>query len=135
MKLVVDANILFSALIKEGMTKKILFDLSYELYSPAFIFEEFKKHQNEILFKTHRTNEEFYKILESLKEIISFVPDEDFTDYIEGAEKICPDYDDSAYFALALKLNCPIWSGEKSFKEQSKIKVFNTKELVEEFFK
>jgi len=131
MKLVVDANILFSALIKEGMTKKILFDLSYELYSPAFIFEEFKKHQNEILFKTHRTNEEFYKILESLKEIISFVPDEDFTDYIEGAEKICPDYDDSAYFALALKLNCGIWTEDKKLKEQNKINIYSTKDLIE----
>ena len=133
MKLVIDANILFSALIKEGMTKKILFDLDYELYSPIFIFEEFRKHQEEILSKTHRTTEEFYLILESLKEIISFIPEEEFVDYFEAAEKICPDPDDIVYFALALKLDCGIWSEDKKLKEQKRIKIYSAKDLVKDF--
>jgi len=39
---------------------------------------------------------------------------------------------DIPYFALALKLNCPIWSNEPEFKEQSKIKIFNTQDLRNE---
>ena len=34
------------------------------------------------------------------------------------------------YFALALKLDCPIWAQEKAFKKkQSRIRVFHTTEL------
>ena len=34
-----------------------------------------------------------------------------------------------AYFALALKLNCAIWSNDKKLKEQNKIQVCSTHEL------
>jgi len=38
------------------------------------------------------------------------------------------------FFALAIKLDCGIWSNEKALKEkQTKVGVFNTKELVELF--
>ncbi len=40
---------------------------------------------------------------------------------------------DAPYFALALHLNCAIWSGDKALKGQLKVKVFNIKELVDEF--
>lgn len=133
MRLVVDANILFSALIKESMTKRILFNLFYELYSPIFVFKEFKKYKEEILSKTHRRKEEFYEVLENLKEVISFIPEEEFEDYFEEAEKICPDPNDAIYFALALKLNCGIWSNDKKLKEQNKINVYSTEDLVKGF--
>ena len=34
------------------------------------------------------------------------------------------------YFALALKLDCPIWSNEKAFKKQSVVKAFSTSDLI-----
>lgn len=37
---------------------------------------------------------------------------------------------DSEYFALALKLNCAIWSNDKRLKQQDKIKVYSTEDLV-----
>ena len=49
--------------------------------------------------------------------------------YVEEAEKLTPDPDDMAYFALALKLNCSILSNDKKLKEQNKIEVYNTHEL------
>ena len=44
---------------------------------------------------------------------------------------ISPDADDTAYIALALHLNCPIWSNDKKLKKQDKVKVITTKELLE----
>jgi predicted nucleic acid-binding protein len=41
-----------------------------------------------------------------------------------------PHLKDVEYFALALKLDCPIWSNEKAFKKQSRVKVISTKELI-----
>jgi predicted nucleic acid-binding protein len=52
MRLFVDANILFSALIKDSLTAKILVDDRLKLYTPEFLFEEFAKYEDYILKKT-----------------------------------------------------------------------------------
>ncbi len=44
MQLVVDANVLFSAMIKSGETRRILLLSEHDLYAPEFMIEEFKKH-------------------------------------------------------------------------------------------
>ena len=81
MKLVVDANILFSALIKKGKTSELLLDLSLELFTPEYVLIEFENHRQEILDKTKRTHEEFNEIFEILKEIIKIIPKEDFKEF------------------------------------------------------
>jgi predicted nucleic acid-binding protein len=67
MKLVIDANIIFALLIKEGKTSSIFFNLLLDLYSPEFVLEEIEKHKNEILNKTKRSEEEFYKIFKLIR--------------------------------------------------------------------
>jgi predicted nucleic acid-binding protein len=131
MNLVADANILFSSLIKEGKTQELLLDFSFNLFTPEFIFTEFEKHKEEILEKTNRSPEEFNDVFNTLKEVINIVPKEEFKEFIEEAEKITPDPDDVMYFALALKLSCPIWSNDKKLKNQDKVRVYTTKELID----
>ena len=43
--------------------------------------------------------------------------------------KISPHSKDVPYFALALAFNAAIWSDEKAFKKQNKVKIFSTEEL------
>ncbi|MBI4895257.1 MAG: hypothetical protein HY831_02060 [Candidatus Aenigmarchaeota archaeon] len=52
---------------------------------------------------------------------------------MEEVEKIFPDHNDIKYFALALKLNCGIWTNEKILKEQNKIPIYSTEELINIF--
>ena len=130
MDLIVDANILFAALIKEGFTDRLLFNGKFHLFTPEFIFTEFEKHKKEILEKTERSEEEFFRVLEVLKRRVTLVPLEELTSYVKKAEEITPDPDDMAYFALALHLNCSIWSNDKELKEQDIIKIYHTHELV-----
>ena len=129
MDLVIDANVLFSALIKDSFAYNLLFGGSFHLFTPEYIFTELEKYKEEILKKTERTTEEFFRLLETLKRRIVIFPLEELVPYVEEAENITPDPDDVAYFALALKLNCAIWSNDKKLKEQNKIKVYNTHEL------
>ena len=129
MDLVIDANVLFSALIKDSFAYNLLFSGSFHLFTPEYIFTELEKHKEELLKKTERTDEDFFRLLETLKRRIVIVPLEELASYVEEAEKLTPDPDDMAYFALALKLNCAIWSNDKKLKEQDKIKVYNTHEL------
>jgi len=51
MYLIVDANILFAALIKQGKTDELLFVDHLHLFAPEFILIEFEKHKKEILQK------------------------------------------------------------------------------------
>ncbi|MEK6903702.1 MAG: PIN domain-containing protein [Nanoarchaeota archaeon] len=131
MDLVVDANILFAALIKDSFSYNLLFSDKFHLFTPEYIFTELEKHKEEILEKTERTTEEFFRLLEILKRRIVLVPLEELVPYIEEAEELTPDPDDMTYFALALKLNCAIWSNDKKLKEQDNIKVYHSHELTE----
>ena len=130
MDLVVDANVLFSALIKDSFAHNLFFNERFQLFTPEYIFAEFEKHKEEILKKTERTEEEFFQTLEILKQKIVIVPLEELIPYIEEAEKSTPGPDDMAYFALALRLNCAIWSNDKRLKKQNKIRIYNTHELI-----
>ena len=130
MKLVVDANVLFSALIKQSKTLELLLHPFFELYSVEFIFQEFEKHKDKVLEKTYVSSEDFNEVFEKIKKIITFIKEEDLIEYLEEADLITPDPDDVIYFALALKLNCPIWSQDKKLKQQDKIKIYSTEELV-----
>jgi predicted nucleic acid-binding protein len=130
MILVVDANILFSALIKNSLTAELIFNEDITLYTCEFILEEFFKYEDVIQKKTRRTKEEFIQIMHQLKEVISVVPKEEYLSFMNEAEKISPDIKDTLYFALALKLNCAIWSNDKQLKKQDKIKVYSTSEIM-----
>lgn len=133
MDLVVDANVLFSALIKEGFTTELMFSDQIRLFAPEFLLEEFFKHENEILEKTKRNKDDFSDILEILKLIIKITPAEEFDIYTTEAEAISPDPDDVQYFALALKLQCGIWSNDKMLKEQNSVSVYSTEEIAKKF--
>jgi len=132
MKLVVDANILFSFFLKDSKTREIIisFDI-FEFYTPAFALEELLHHKEEICRKCKISEEEFKEIFNYLSLFVKIIPEEKFKDLARKASEISPHEKDIPYFALALKIKCPIWSSEKAFKNQTKIKVFSTKDLVE----
>ncbi len=132
MKLVVDANILFAALIKEGSTAELLISDKLQLFAPDFLFKEFAKYEELILKKTHRSKEEFHQFLEILQEQITIVQKKEIIPYMEKAEKISPDPKDTVYLALAIALKSDIWSNDKKLKQdQKEINVLSTEELIE----
>lgn len=131
MDLIIDANIVFAALIKEGLTAELILEPEIHLFAPEFLFEEIDKHKEEILKKTSRSKGEVEELIEFLKLKIEIVPKEDFEMCITEAEGICPDPNDYMYFALALKLRIPIWTNERDLKEkQNIVKVYSTKDLL-----
>ena len=131
MKLIVDANVLFSALIKDGLTAELLISDKLQLFAPEFLFTEFAKYEDLILRKTHRNEEEFNNFLGILKEQIFIVPKKEIIPFMDEADKISPDPKDKLYLALAIALKSSIWSNDKKLKQgQDKITVFSTEELL-----
>ena len=134
MDLVVDANEIFAALIKESKTHELIFDEKLHLLTTEFFFTEFNKHSEEIQEKTEKTEEELNNLFDVLKKKITLIPLEELLPFVDEAEKISPDPDDVAYIALALKLKCAIWSQDRKLKEkQNTIQVYSTEELIKMF--
>ncbi len=135
MLLVTDANVLFAALIAGGgtfrvfVTNKILG--KFRFVAPEYLFVEIREHLDEILEKTKLSQEELDVVLNFLEEQIEVIPFEEFEDKYDEVEKISPDPDDIPYFALALKLNCAIWTNDKKLKEQNAVKVYTTHEIMQ----
>ena len=131
MELIVDANIIFAALIRDSITAKLLFVDDLHLYTPEFLLDEVKKYQKYLSNKTHRTKEEFESVYNVIKKRIVFIPMNYITPFIKKADKISPDPDDSVYFAAALKMNISIWSNDKRLTKQDKVKIYATHDLYE----
>lgn len=132
MELIIDANIIFAALIKGSHTRHLLLREDVSLYAPEFLFDECVKHSAMLSSKTGLAEKELVALLEELVLIanVQTIPFEDFRVYMKKAEEISPDPDDTHYVALALKLGCAIWSNDKNLKEkQNVVKVYSTKDL------
>ncbi|MDO8467858.1 MAG: PIN domain-containing protein [Nanoarchaeota archaeon] len=131
MKLVVDTNILMTCFWKNSETKKaIMLNDNLDLIAPEFSLEEIDKYRNEIIKKTKISEEEFKVSKIDLAISVKFFPLEKYKDFLRQAFEISPDPDDIDFFALALKLNCPIWSNDKKLKDQDKIKVYSTGDIL-----
>jgi predicted nucleic acid-binding protein len=130
MKLVVNTNILFSFFNEKSKARELSILPELELYSPSFSLDEIEKNKLEILKRFSLSESQFSLIRNLLIAVIKFVPKEEYSKFFSEAKKISPDPDDVDFFALALKLNCPLWSEDKRLKKQSRIKVFSTSELV-----
>jgi predicted nucleic acid-binding protein len=131
MDLVVDANILFAALIKENITSELLLKREFHLFAPDFIFIEFEKYRDYLKNKSERTDEDFDHLLEIFKRNTELIQKEEIQQYIEKAKSITPDIGDVPYIAIAQKLQIPIWSNDKDLKEkQSEIVIYSTADLM-----
>ena len=134
MKLVIDANVLFAALIKHGNTRILVLFPEFDLYCPEFIIQEFKKHIESLSIKSGLAPQELEALLEEIINTaeIKIIKANEFINE-ETIKKIhFIDSDDLEYISLATELNCPLWSNDKELKKQSIIKIITTKELIEQ---
>lgn len=130
MDLILDANVLFSAILRDGTSAALLFAEGITLYAPEFLFEELAKYQEMLMRRTDRTASQFSAMLGALSEIIHIVPKEEYQPFITTAMQLSPDPNDAMYFALALKLRCAIWSNDKQLNEQDRVRIISTTALV-----
>jgi predicted nucleic acid-binding protein len=132
MRLVVDTNILFSFFKKDSFTRRfILSHPEIELFTPLYVFEELEEHKDEIKSKAKIGDIVFELSKKELREYVTVVPLDEFKDFWEEAKQISPDSDDVEYLAVALSLDCAIWSKDRDLKEkQFRVVVVTTEELT-----
>ncbi|MBS3138956.1 PIN domain-containing protein [Candidatus Woesearchaeota archaeon] len=133
MRIVLDSNILFAALIKDSMVRKIILQYDGKFLFPSFIFDELEKHKTELLTKSGLQREEFDHLLKKILGKVEVVPPGILGLYKERAFEIMKDIDldDVLFIACALHYKgCAIWSDDKDMKKQTEIKVLTTREIV-----
>lgn len=132
MKLVVDANILFSFFKKASSTRRfILSHPEIELFTPVYVFDELEEHKRDVKSKAKIDERIFELSKKELSEYVTILPLEEFKDFWAAAKQISPDPDNVEYLAVALSLGCAIWSNDRDLKEkQSRVVVVTTEELT-----
>lgn len=133
MKLVADTNRIIAALIKDSTSRKILLNKNFQFTSIVFTKTEIKKHEEEILQKSRLSEQEYAELFEKLFKKIELVDEKDIkTQFVKKGIKIMKNIDesDSLFVAIALQEKCAVWSDDKHFLKQKKVKVLTTKELI-----
>ncbi len=135
MKFVLDTNIILSALIKNGLTRKVIKDLEFKFFVPSFSLSEIKKYKKYVCKKSSLTENQFDSLLECLFENIEIVKINFYEKYLKSSKELITDIKDVPFLACATSLKADIWSDDGDFQKQKKVRVFTTQEFVKKFFK
>ncbi len=132
MKIVVDTSEIISAVIRDSKAREIIINSGFIM--PLIVFEEVKKYEALIIEKSRLSREEVWKMIKILCKYIKLIQDEELKPFIYDALRIIDETDEEDALFIASALAYPdgvIWSNDKHFKKQNKVKVYTTKELLE----
>lgn len=133
MKLVIDTNIFISALKKDSFTREIIVNSGHYIIFPEYEFQEIYKYKDEIIRKAGYSENEFIRLTTLLLNHMRIVSYEEIKESYDEACSIMQDidYGDIIYIATALTFNAFIWSDDKHFKKQNRIKILTTEDMNE----
>lgn len=139
MRIVVDTNIVFSAIINtHGKIGDLLMnsDNVFDFYSCNFLIQEINKHQNKLSQFSGLSLKQIRKIEHLITKNINFfnndvIPNKIWNEAIQLAENI--DENDTPFIALTTFLGGHLWTGDKKLynglKKKGYGRIFSTAEL------
>ncbi len=135
MKLIVNTNRVIAALVRDSLSRKILFHSDAEFLGIRFSDEEVGRHKAVLLEKARINEEEFGRLLAKINSQIVFLDDELILLHMDEAVRIMSDIDpdDAPFIAAALATGADIWSDDTHFFRQKKIRVWKTSDLAKRF--
>ncbi len=118
---VIDTNIVFKALqLKNSAIRDVLTNTQYQFYAPKYLIVEIFKHKEKLLRNNAQLEDELYEYLNGLLQRITFVNEDTVSigNYVE-AYRLCTGIDekDVPFVALALELDCSLWTHDQPIKE------------------
>ena len=137
MRLVVDANVIISALIADSKTRELVVPLDPDLLTPQFVHDEIENYEDLIAEKSGMEPRRVQRFVDLLFQYIEVAPADEFFSYIEGADEAIgeTDPDDVLYVACALANDAHIWSDDSDFKEQDIVEAYSTSDVIDSFDK
>jgi putative PIN family toxin of toxin-antitoxin system len=145
MKIVVDTNIVFSAILNsQSWIGQILLysDKTVKFYSPRYLQTEIQNHRQKIRKYTNLSDSEIDELIDALYSKITFISEEFIPkEILLVADELAKDvdYDDVMFVALAINYRCKLWTGDKILMNTLMQKGFKrfitTNELKDKFKK
>jgi len=135
MKLVIDANVVISALIADSKTRELIVTLEPDLLTPAFVSDEIENYEDLIVEKSGMEPDRVAEFIDLLFQYIEVVSAADFYPAIERADGAIGDTDpdDVLYLACAIARNGAIWSDDSDFDEQDLVERYSTSDVIDSF--
>ena len=133
MIIIVDVNIILSALIKDSITREIIVKSGQDFCFPEPSLHKIRKYKELILKKSGISEPEFSIILNSIFKFIRLIPTEEILTNWDEAKKIMGhiDPEDVTFIAAALSQNnTVIWTDDKHFDKQKRILNLKTIEVI-----
>ncbi|MEX2683323.1 MAG: PIN domain-containing protein [Candidatus Sigynarchaeota archaeon] len=118
---------------KDGTTSRLFVLDSLHLHAPEFLLEEFKKHEDDIRAKTPGNVHDFENLLSTFRDRFTFIPEDDVADSLEEATRVSPDPKDVPCLVVDIKPGISIWPNDKHCKQQERVNVLATCDLVKIF--
>jgi len=133
MKIVLDTNVLMSAIIRDSLTRELITKSEHRLYVPDEVFETLLKYRTLILKKTNANPDNLESLIGRLSNYLEILPRKKFQPHMKKAKEAMKgiDLEDAVFVACALSLpDSVIWSNDKHLKKQGLVKVYNTEEIA-----
>ena len=131
MKLVIDTSSIISALIKNGISRRIIVTPLIQFITPDHSMKEISKYKELICKKAKINSNEFDIILNLLFEKIVIIPKEEYEEFYDTAKTLIDDINDIPFIALCLASKADgIWSDDSHFKTKKEITLYRTRELA-----
>lgn len=133
MEVVIDSNIVISALIRDSLTRKIILDSNHRFYAPEFLRTEIEKYEGLITEKSNLNESDVETLLNLVLSEVEILPIESYEDKLSKDEDLIGDEDikDVPFLAVALHKECGIWSDDQDLQHQEKVEVKTTEEIIE----
>ena len=135
MKLVIDANVVISALIADSKTRELIVTLEPDLLTPAFVHDEVENYEDLIVEKSGMEPDRVVQFIDLLFQYIEVVSADDFYPAIERADEAIGDTDpdDVLYLACAIANDAAIWSDDSDFDTQDLVDTYSTSDVLNSF--
>jgi len=135
MELVLDANVVISALIADSKTRELIVTLEPDLLTPAFVYDEIENYEGLIVEKSGMERDRVTQFIDLLFQYVEVVPADDFHPAIDRANDAIGDTDpdDVLYLACAVARDAAIWSDDSDFDEQNLVETYSTSDVVNSF--
>ncbi|MBI4149505.1 PIN domain-containing protein [Candidatus Woesearchaeota archaeon] len=134
MHIIIDSNVLFSAIIKDSTTRRLILEYPDFFLFPAYIFEEMNRHKEELAAKSKMDEMEFHQLFGLMLQKMAVVPFAVSDQYHDDAQRLAKRVgspEDVEFFACALAYpGSVIWSNDARLKNQSQIRVISTAEAM-----
>lgn len=134
MRLVVDTNIVFAGLLRDGTTRGLLVDPPIDLIAPEAALAEIRRNAEAIVSRSSLSTDGVELMLALLTEGIDVLPRDSFADRVPEARERIGERDpgDVPFLAVALSHPCEgVWTHNLRHFQDAGVEVWTTGQVLE----